>query len=146
MLLSWYTVVKNFKKQFALRWQDQQCTSTIVLQGLSPAQCYNLVCRDFGGSVVKDLPASEGDVGLIPGSGRCPGGRNGNLFQYSCLENSKYGEILTVYGNLEDCTLCYTKSWMWLSTHTMGTGRGPDHVSIFQDITSVHHTGKTALI
>ena len=25
-----------------------------------------------GGSVVKNLPASEGDVGLIPGSGRSP--------------------------------------------------------------------------
>ena len=26
------------------------------------------------------------DVGLIPGSGRSPGGGNGNLLQYSCLE------------------------------------------------------------
>ena len=26
-------------------------------------------------------------MGLIPGSGRPPGGRNGNLLQYSCLEN-----------------------------------------------------------
>ena len=25
------------------------------------------------GSVVKNLPANAGDVGLIPGSGRCPG-------------------------------------------------------------------------
>jgi len=28
-----------------------------------------------------------GDVGLIPESGRSPGGRKGNLLQYSCLEN-----------------------------------------------------------
>ena len=28
-----------------------------------------------------------GDVGLIPGSGRSPGGGNGNPLQYSCLEN-----------------------------------------------------------
>ena len=27
-----------------------------------------------------------GDVGLIPGSGRSPGGGNGTLLQYSCLE------------------------------------------------------------
>ena len=27
-------------------------------------------------------------MGLIPGSGRSPGTGNGNLFQYSCLENS----------------------------------------------------------
>ena len=28
-----------------------------------------------------------GDVGSIPGLGRSPGVRNGNLLQYSCLEN-----------------------------------------------------------
>ena len=41
-----------------------------------------------GGSVVKNLPANAGDTASIPGSGRSPGGGNGNLFQYSCLENS----------------------------------------------------------
>ena len=43
-----------------------------------------------GGSVVENLPANEGDtghLGLIPGSGRSPGGGNGDPFQYSCLEN-----------------------------------------------------------
>ena len=34
---------------------------------------------------------NEGDLGSIPGSGRCPGGGNGNPFQYSCLENSMDG-------------------------------------------------------
>ena len=41
--------------------------------------------------VVKNLPANAGDVrdaGLIPGSGRCPGGGRGNPLQYSCLESS----------------------------------------------------------
>ena len=28
-----------------------------------------------------------GDTGSIPGSGRSPGGGNGNPLQYSCLEN-----------------------------------------------------------
>jgi len=40
--------------------------------------------------VVKNPPAKAGDVrdtGLIPGSGRSPGAANGNLLQYSCLEN-----------------------------------------------------------
>ena len=41
-----------------------------------------------GDSVVKNLPANAGDVGLIPGSGRSPGESNGNPPQYSCLENS----------------------------------------------------------
>ena len=38
--------------------------------------------------VVKNLPASAGDAVSIPGSGRSPRERNGNSFQYSCLENS----------------------------------------------------------
>ena len=45
---------------------------------------------DFaGGSVVKNLPANAEGVGWIPGSGRSPGGGNGNPLQYSCLEDSK---------------------------------------------------------
>ena len=41
-----------------------------------------------GGSGVKNLPASAGDVGSIPGLGRSPGEGKGNPFQYSCLRNS----------------------------------------------------------
>ena len=45
-----------------------------------------------GDSVVKNLPANEGDAidtGLIPGLGESPGGGNGNPLQYSRLENPK---------------------------------------------------------
>ena len=38
--------------------------------------------------VVKNPPANVRDAGLIPGSGRCPGGGHGNPLQYSCLENA----------------------------------------------------------
>ena len=44
-----------------------------------------------GGSEVKNLSASAGDardVGLIPGLGRSSRVGNGNLFKYSCLEDS----------------------------------------------------------
>ena len=41
-----------------------------------------------GDSVVKNLPASAGDLGLIPGLGLSPGEGNGNPLQSSCLENS----------------------------------------------------------
>ena len=56
-----------------------------------------------GGSVVKDPPANAGDIrdaGSIPGSGRSPGGRNGNPLQYSCLKNPKDGGAwwATVHG------------------------------------------------
>ena len=40
--------------------------------------------------MVKNLPASEGDVGdagSIPGSGRSPGGGNGNQLQCPVQEN-----------------------------------------------------------
>ena len=37
-----------------------------------------------GGSVVKNLPVSAGDLGSIPGSGRSPREGNGNPLQYSC--------------------------------------------------------------
>ena len=40
--------------------------------------------------VVKNLPANAGDtvdMGLIPRSGRAPGGGHDNPLQYSCLQN-----------------------------------------------------------
>ena len=40
--------------------------------------------------MVKRLPAMW-DPGLIPGTGRSPGEGNGNLLQYSCLQNTMDG-------------------------------------------------------
>ena len=40
-----------------------------------------------GGSYGKDSTYNAGDLGLMPGSGRSPGERNGYPFQYSCLGN-----------------------------------------------------------
>ena len=62
--------------------------------------------------VVKNPPATAGntgDVGLIPGSERSPGGGNGNPFQYSCLENpmDRGAWQAEVHG--------VAKSWTWLS-------------------------------
>ena len=47
----------------------------------------------FGESLPGGLDGTEsvcnaGNAGLIPGSGRSPGGGHGNPLQYSCLENS----------------------------------------------------------
>ena len=44
--------------------------------------------------MVKRLPTyqvSAGDLGSVPGWGRSPGEGNGNLLQYSCLENPMDG-------------------------------------------------------
>ena len=46
-----------------------------------------------GGKVVKDLPANEGDVGLIPELRRSLGKGNGNPLQYSCLRNPSDREV-----------------------------------------------------
>ena len=40
-----------------------------------------------GGSDFEESACNVGDLGLIPGLGRSPGGGHGNPLQYSCLEN-----------------------------------------------------------
>ena len=51
------------------------------------ALCKHISLGFPGGSVVKNMPASAGDAGLIPGLGRTPGEGNGNQLQYSHLGN-----------------------------------------------------------
>ena len=68
-----------------------------------------------GVTVVKNLRTNLGDLGdmgSIPGSGKSPGGRNGNPLQYSSLENSidRGAWWATVYG--------FAKSQTQLSDHT----------------------------
>ena len=68
-----------------------------------------------GGSVVKNPPANAVDTGdavSIHGSGRSPGGGNGNPLQYSCLENP------TDKGAWWAALHAVAKSWTWQSTHT----------------------------
>ena len=53
--------------------------------------------------MVKSPPSNAeatGDMGLIPGLGRSPGGGNDNLIQYSCQNNSmdRGAWWTTVYG------------------------------------------------
>ena len=70
-------------------------------------------CREylllFGGSDGRESACSAGDLGSIPGSGRSPGGGDGNPLQYSCLENpmGRGAWQATVHG--------VTKSWTRLS-------------------------------
>ena len=71
--------------------------------------------------MVKNLPANTGDVkdvGLIPGLGRSPGGRQGNPLQCSCLENpmDRGAWHATVHK--------VAKSWTQLGTHAWGHSTG----------------------
>jgi len=56
----------------------------------------------------KEFTCNAGDPGLIPGSGRSPGGEHDNPFQYSCMENpmDKEARLATVHR--------FTKSWTQL--------------------------------
>ena len=50
-----------------------------------------------GGSDGKESACNAGDLGLIPGLGRFPGGGNGNPVQYSGLENPHEQRSLAGY-------------------------------------------------
>ena len=50
-----------------------------------------------GGSDSKESSYNVEDLGLIPGLGRSLGGGDGNLLQYSCLENPHGQRILASY-------------------------------------------------
>ena len=73
-----------------------------------------------GGSVVKNPPDNAGDTGSTSGSGRSPGGGNGNPLRYSCLGNpmDRKAWRATVHGA--------TKNWAWLSTHAQAQAHSPN--------------------
>ena len=48
-------------------------------------------------SAGKESACNAGDLGLIPGLGRSPGGGHGNPLQYSCLENPHGQRTLAGY-------------------------------------------------
>ena len=74
-----------------------------------PSRCSHQECT--GCTDLQWAAANSGDVrdaGSISGLGRPPGEGNGNLLQYSCLENrmDRGTSQATVHG--------VTKSWIWL--------------------------------
>ena len=74
-----------------------------------------LIATGFpGGSDGKASACNAGDLALILGSGRSPGGENGNPHQYSCLENSmgRGAWRATVHGVTKSQTMTV---WLTLS-------------------------------
>ena len=83
--------------------------------------------------VVKNPPANTGDlrdVGLIPGSGRSPGGRHGNPLQYSCLGNPMDRGALWLQ-SIESQRVGHSTSKSW------NCPRGPHKLSYLPIFTSL---------
>ena len=88
-------------------WSNLACTHAWYLQLFYKCKL-TLKFRNFpscpDSSVGKESACNAGDLGSIPGLGRCPGEGKGYPFQYSGLENSM------------DCLVHgVTKSWTWMS-------------------------------
>ena len=67
--------------------------------------------------MIKNAPASAGDVGSMPGWGRSPGEGNGNSLQYSCLGNlvNRGAWWATVHG--------VSKNWTQLNNNNNTTAK-----------------------
>ena len=89
-----FYLLRNISLQLA-SWHHEGAHARNILIGIP--NCRHVVFSSIhpkpgfpGGTVVKNLPANAGvagDMVSIPGLGRFPGGRNGNLLQYTCLGN-----------------------------------------------------------
>ena len=71
----------------AYRWRNgwRRCGGNIT-QLLKRMKSFT-ICNNMDGTGIENLPANAGDLGSLPGSGRSPGGGNGNPLQYPCLQN-----------------------------------------------------------
>ena len=77
---------RGCKESDMTEWLTLSLSLPLVLPG--KPHIYNTLYKGFpGGSVGKESTCTAGDLGLIPGLGRCPGEGNNYPFQYSGLEN-----------------------------------------------------------
>ena len=85
--------------------------------------------RDFPGcSVGKESTCNAEDLGLIPGSGRSPGGGHGNPLQYSCLENPRDRGAwwTTVHGVAQSQTWLSERQTQWQPLNDGGQGHAAE--------------------
>ena len=82
--LKYTTLRQKINYHHCLRGIDGKIIETVF------CKCHKIWMGFPGDPVVKNTPANAGDTrdaGLILGSGRSPGGGNGNPLPYSCLGN-----------------------------------------------------------
>ena len=97
----------------------------LILGNIIYASHFKLIYCNVGLGLPPKLSGKEStgsagdarDTSLVPGSGRSPGEGNGNLLQYSCLENPMDGGTwrAAVYGITSDTTVV-TKQQQTLNT------------------------------
>ena len=114
-------IVWRFSKRVALHWRTR---SYRKMRSATRCSAYFMLFKLLNNldgfrsvSVIKNLPASAGDMGSIPELWRSPGkGGNGNLLQHSCLGNSmdRGAWRATVRGFLRS----WTKLSDWAYTYT----------------------------
>ena len=75
------------KKYIPQFWEITGKHQQLTLKWLKKTKLFALYFYFPGGSDRKASAYNAGDRGSIPGLGRSPGEGNGNLLQYSCLEN-----------------------------------------------------------
>ena len=101
-----------------LNWTDFFTGPWITIPSLRVGYLWGILSFP-GSSISKESACSAGDLSLIPGLGRSPGGGHGNWLQYSCLETSHGQRSLAYYslwGREElDITERLTLS-LWLHT------------------------------
>ena len=77
-------------------------------------------------SVGKEAACNAGEPGSIPGSGKAPGGGNGNLLQSSCLETPTDRAWRAADSGVAELDTSETKSstYTWLRGPAVRGGRG----------------------
>ena len=83
--------------------------------------CYLGTSGIPGNLAGKESTCNVGDLGSIPGLGRCPGGGHSNPHQYSCLENPRGPRSLSGYSpwgckELDRTEQLSTAQVLWLGT------------------------------
>ena len=95
--------------------QSRQNVSQLNLRQWTSSPSPESLMQCPSGSVVEHLPdnaGEAGDVGSIPGRGRCPGEGNDSPLQYSHWENPKARGVWQAIAH------GVAKSWTWLSVDT----------------------------
>ena len=97
------------KKNYSSSWHSSLVPA---LSPRSPCYCPFSQCVGLPCLVVKNPPASVGDVGSISGSGRSPGEGRSKPLQHSCLGSPMDR------GGWRAALRRVSKSWTWLSDWT----------------------------